>query len=127
MVFFFQAEAGIRDLTVTGVQTCALPISLVFPAGLPMEIAFYDMPQAAELIERRGIGKLLVDWASRADRGQELAQQVAARQATPADAARGHLLLTQFHVSRHERNEARPHLEAITVLLESTKLPALAD
>src|SRR5256886_3265959 len=27
-IFFFQAEDGIRDLTVTGVQTCALPISL---------------------------------------------------------------------------------------------------
>src|SRR2546430_4361685 len=27
MFFFFQAEDGIRDLTVTGVQTCALPIS----------------------------------------------------------------------------------------------------
>src|SRR5438270_1324106 len=26
--FFFQAEDGIRDLTVTGVQTCALPIYL---------------------------------------------------------------------------------------------------
>src|SRR2546428_1319318 len=25
--FFFQAEDGIRDLIVTGVQTCALPIS----------------------------------------------------------------------------------------------------
>src|SRR2546430_10925404 len=27
--FFFQAEDGIRDLTVTGVQTCALPISSI--------------------------------------------------------------------------------------------------
>src|SRR3989475_661576 len=27
--FFFQAEDGIRDLTVTGVQTCALPISVI--------------------------------------------------------------------------------------------------
>src|SRR5437867_7236438 len=27
--FFFQAEDGIRDRTVTGVQTCALPISRV--------------------------------------------------------------------------------------------------
>src|ERR1017187_2460799 len=27
-VFFFQAEDGIRDTSVTGVQTCALPISL---------------------------------------------------------------------------------------------------
>src|SRR3712207_4411703 len=27
LVFFFQAEDGIRDIGVTGVQTCALPIS----------------------------------------------------------------------------------------------------
>src|SRR5207245_5567547 len=27
LFFFFQAEDGIRDATVTGVQTCALPIS----------------------------------------------------------------------------------------------------
>src|SRR2546427_7048430 len=31
--FFFQAEDGIRDLTVTGVQTCALPILGDFEAG----------------------------------------------------------------------------------------------
>src|SRR5256886_12807220 len=33
VVFFFQAEDGIRDLTVTGVQTCALPIYLGQPTG----------------------------------------------------------------------------------------------
>src|SRR5256886_6889088 len=41
--FFFQAEDGIRDLTVTGVQTCALPICrsgqarwpAAAPEGLP--------------------------------------------------------------------------------------------
>src|SRR5437763_6975565 len=27
VIFFFQAEDGIRDTSVTGVQTCALPIS----------------------------------------------------------------------------------------------------
>src|SRR5688572_26411011 len=32
--FFFQAEDGIRDLTVTGVQTCALPISLILVTAL---------------------------------------------------------------------------------------------
>src|SRR5688572_32254284 len=31
--FFFQAEDGIRDLTVTGVQTCALPIFAAFVEG----------------------------------------------------------------------------------------------
>src|SRR5258708_8290852 len=30
--FFFQAEDGIRDDLVTGVQTCALPISVFGPA-----------------------------------------------------------------------------------------------
>src|SRR5207249_9072838 len=51
--FFFQAEDGIRDRNVTGVQTCALPISIgrwrttdeggtvidakaVFPDGTPI-------------------------------------------------------------------------------------------
>src|SRR2546429_2040501 len=29
--FFFQAEDGIRDVAVTGVQTCALPILFGFP------------------------------------------------------------------------------------------------
>src|SRR5438094_1274435 len=42
--FFFQAEDGIRDRTVTGVQTCALPISSgqinlsVLPAGVGMTL-----------------------------------------------------------------------------------------
>src|SRR2546422_6211950 len=31
--FFFQAEDGIRDVAVTGVQTCALPISAIFGAS----------------------------------------------------------------------------------------------
>src|SRR2546430_10270667 len=37
-VFFFQAEDGIRDLTVTGVQTCALPICAV--PTLPISLDF---------------------------------------------------------------------------------------
>src|SRR5256885_8661700 len=32
-IFFFQAEDGIRDYKVTGVQTCALPISGVGGGG----------------------------------------------------------------------------------------------
>src|SRR2546430_3043226 len=38
-VFFFQAEDGIRDLTVTGVQTCALPISSPRRAAAPSPAA----------------------------------------------------------------------------------------
>src|SRR5207249_8369915 len=35
--FFFQAEDGIRDRNVTGVQTCALPIYLGRPPHFPVE------------------------------------------------------------------------------------------
>src|SRR2546430_5309599 len=40
--FFFQAEDGIRDLTVTGVQTCALPIfETSYPDLAPRVIAYF--------------------------------------------------------------------------------------
>src|SRR5256886_704040 len=50
-VFLFQAEDGIRDVTVTGVQTCALPIFIspptcLFIARLPMPV-LNDPPIAA--------------------------------------------------------------------------------
>src|SRR5688500_20264350 len=38
--FFFQAEDGIRDYKVTGVQTCALPISV---AQIAYECGFSDL------------------------------------------------------------------------------------
>src|SRR5216684_7605432 len=43
--FFFQAEDGIRDVAVTGVQTCALPISLA--------------REARPLMQKRGGGSML--------------------------------------------------------------------
>src|SRR5207248_8943914 len=45
--FFFQAEDGIRDRTVTGVQTCALPIS----AG-PEAFRLRDAPRCRSARER---------------------------------------------------------------------------
>src|SRR5205085_7440708 len=47
--FFFQAEDGIRDLTVTGVQTCALPIYEAELAGvMAHEIAHVAARHAME-------------------------------------------------------------------------------
>src|SRR3712207_8557029 len=37
IVFFFQAEDGIRDIGVTGVQTCALPILNKFGLGYALD------------------------------------------------------------------------------------------
>src|SRR5437879_12470287 len=48
--FFFQAEDGIRDTSVTGVQTCALPISRASPvraasgSAVPSETPLPGMP-----------------------------------------------------------------------------------
>src|SRR2546426_3671939 len=43
--FFFQAEDGIRDYKVTGVQTCALPISLLI--GVHVGFGGWLLDQAA--------------------------------------------------------------------------------
>src|SRR5438034_4464822 len=48
--FFFQAEDGIRDHCVTGVQTCALPISDRFHVGVD------DPRDPRRLRARRGAG-----------------------------------------------------------------------
>src|SRR6266446_1405481 len=59
--FFFQAEDGIRDYKVTGVQTCALPILLeggIRKAGNRVRIT-------AQLIDAASGGHL---WAERFDR-----------------------------------------------------------
>src|SRR6266536_6013693 len=46
--FFFRAEDGIRDPLVTGVQTCALPISLVpAPDGEGFQVFVVDSGSVA--------------------------------------------------------------------------------
>src|SRR5439155_17356400 len=42
--FFFQAEDGIRDGHVTGVQTCALPIFSVSNLGTPLRLGARSDP-----------------------------------------------------------------------------------
>src|SRR5438034_3960531 len=44
--FFFQAEDGIRDHCVTGVQTCALPISSRLPAFKARPLRLRGRPKA---------------------------------------------------------------------------------
>src|SRR5690349_936459 len=59
--FFFQAEDGIRDLYVTGVQTCALPISAEQRLDVALEgdtiaaLGAIDPEQARSVIDARGL------------------------------------------------------------------------
>src|SRR5205085_9266345 len=50
--FFFQAEDGIRDLTVTGVQTCALPILTLLAMVLAIGLVVDDAIVVVENIHR---------------------------------------------------------------------------
>src|SRR5207244_7885430 len=45
--FFFQAEDGIRDDLVTGVQTCALPISRIVIRELALHVEGEQLAQLA--------------------------------------------------------------------------------
>src|SRR3712207_7076904 len=52
--FFFQAEDGIRDIGVTGVQTCALPICVVRGEGVAALAGRHDQaPFALSLSKGR--------------------------------------------------------------------------
>src|SRR2546422_9090468 len=53
--FFFQAEDGIRDVAVTGVQTCALPISRLprLRARLPLGCAVRPWPRGGSRTTHR--------------------------------------------------------------------------
>src|SRR5207248_7937661 len=53
--FFFQAEDGIRDRTVTGVQTCALPILLSQRAPSRVDVALTPHVPLADLSALRRI------------------------------------------------------------------------
>src|SRR3989449_7563726 len=55
VVFFFQAEDGIRDVAVTGVQTCALPISQALQLGVervPFEVDVVEVKPGMALREQ---------------------------------------------------------------------------
>src|SRR6266699_5843716 len=53
--FFFQAEDGIRGADVTGVQTCALPISGRGPAARGGPAVMIPLRVLEEVIDRSGV------------------------------------------------------------------------
>src|SRR2546423_15592418 len=59
LCFFFQAEDGIRDKLVTGVQTCALPISFQYLTELSDDIGSRVTGSPAERkAEQWGVAKM---------------------------------------------------------------------
>src|SRR2546422_6897383 len=63
--FFFQAEDGIRDVAVTGVQTCALPI--LEQVGLDEDLPVGDRDDVGRNV-RRDVPRLRLDDGERRER-----------------------------------------------------------
>src|SRR5688572_11783823 len=84
--FLFQAEDGIRVLTVTGVQTCALPISLL-----------YCFIMFVEAIEQRR------DFVRQRHAGSETGTESADKAAVRSDRALGHARSEERRVGKECR------------------------
>src|SRR5258706_10986701 len=67
--FFFQAEDGIRDWSVTGVQTCALPISYTARS------ASLRQPTCWPGVKRRSTRHETASWRRRANSGKSAARK----------------------------------------------------
>src|SRR5690606_39861868 len=67
-LFFFQAEDGIRDFHVTGVQTCALPISTGRPAPRGGKRNSHLRVPSDETCSSTISGRAMVKWRSSAAR-----------------------------------------------------------
>src|SRR5256884_5739656 len=60
LFFFFQAEDGIRDVAVTGVQTCALPIYVLRERKLDARVGI-ELSQFSQICDRM-VGEPTVYW-----------------------------------------------------------------
>src|SRR6266496_2950245 len=89
--FFFQAEDGIRDLYVTGVQTCALPI---FFEGKPIDLSKGWGDARACLVARvASVVECFRDQAGLASRESQLQAQIASSPELAATSCSGPLRL----------------------------------
>src|SRR5207249_5758466 len=58
-IFFFQAEDGIRDRNVTGVQTCALPIYALIAKEAAQQVQFNLTDKGIDFLGYRTLKHLL--------------------------------------------------------------------
>src|SRR5690554_1381543 len=91
--FFFQAEDGIRDADVTGVQTCALPICAVQFGHEQMQVAIQAIKSLAE-----EAGKPPIEW-TKPEPDEALARSV--EEAVGAQLAEAYAIVEKQ--ARHER------------------------
>src|SRR5215813_13275289 len=114
--FFFQAEDGIRDADVTGVQTCALPI--LEPAEVDPDTGYrhYGVEQlpTAQIIQRfRDLGMPI--------------EEVKAVLAAPDLATRNALIATYLGRLEGELAQTRQAVQSLRNLLEPAHAPLAVE
>src|SRR5256885_12816921 len=104
-VFFFQAEDGIRDYKVTGVQTCALPISALDLGYLLTQLRRVTLRKPGKLPEFASLHSAILDGYQRwTPPDPTLSRRVAwDEQATLV----GKIHVLAFDLTRHPEPEAR--------------------
>src|SRR2546429_417137 len=123
--FFFQAEDGIRDVAVTGVQTCALPISGESRASgsAPAAMEFDDKPNftVAGVTDWNNTGIHGSDASQRTSEAlvkETLALKSGEHAETSAGASNAGITPVNSSETEEELREAREHAK---------KMPAIAD
>src|SRR5690606_4021605 len=124
-IFFFQAEDGIRDFHVTGVQTCALPIYTTSPHSRPCSVAGQRSPhdkigiaclarsRAEKECEQRGeVCVAVVNRRSRKQQRTLLGVQGGER--TPSLCARVAHVMRFVHDQQRSRRHCRRYRPATT-------------
>src|SRR5256885_3660712 len=77
LIFFFQAEDGIRDYKVTGVQTCALPISVVQVNVEGRDLASFVRDAQAAVAGDAGLKDMRIVWGGQFENQQRAAARLA--------------------------------------------------
>src|SRR2546429_3848003 len=78
LFFFFQAEDGIRDVAVTGVQTCALPIFGEIFGPVLVSMTFRTPAEAVELANNTPYGLAASVWTENINLALDVAPKIKA-------------------------------------------------
>src|SRR5438046_7053187 len=110
LFFFFQAEDGIRDWSVTGVQTCALPICVMSVGGLSAKAGCAESRAASVKAGNRARGR----FSDRRRRGPLLQRQSVIRNRDLRPGGRGRLLVgpQKYHTGDQQEDRKSTRLNS---------------
>src|SRR2546429_4969815 len=114
-VFFFQAEDGIRDVAVTGVQTCALPISGYYVGTFFASLANYVIGSHfgwRTMFAVGGLPALLLAWVRH---GVTEPERKRDRKSTRLNSSHGYISYAVFCLKKKKEDKNLQHARALLI------------